>query len=289
MTTSTKLETITPVMAKKWLEKMIANRPLSEGKSLEYAISMDEGKWIVNGATIVFDDKDRLIDGQHRLQACMLAEKPFSSYVVRGVDDPMAFATIDQGKGRTHGDIFSVAGYPDPNNAAAAGMLIYLYKHDLISVYGVKQRRFTKNMSSAVVSKLEKMPVRASNITKEDLLEYCRSFKTRLIESVRFSGRVKKNKLMVVSMIAACHILFAEKSKEDADKFFVDMFAGTGLKGTDPVFLLRERLIFNQSSNNKLTRYMTFALVLKAWNKRRSGDGVKSLRMADGEDFPKAQ
>src|SRR6266850_4515569 len=126
---TTKLETITPVMAKKWLEMIATNRPLSDSKCLEYAIEMEEGKWIINGETIKFNGDGTLFDGQHRLQACILSEKPFKSFVIRGIEDKMAFATVDVGKIRSGGDIFFIAGYKDQNSAAACAMWIYLYKN----------------------------------------------------------------------------------------------------------------------------------------------------------------
>lgn len=43
------LETIIPATAKKWLETMVNNRALSQSKHIEYAIAMDEGRWVVNG------------------------------------------------------------------------------------------------------------------------------------------------------------------------------------------------------------------------------------------------
>src|SRR5258708_4531118 len=182
---TTKLETITPVVAKKWLEKMIANRPLSEGKSLEYAIAIDEGKWSVNGETIKFDNKDRLFDGQHRLSACVLAEKPFKSYVVRGIEDQMAFATVDVGRARTHGDIFDIAGYTNANIAATAAMIIYTYKNDMLASFGLKQRRYAKGLSGPVVEKLDTMPVKGG-IRKDVLLKFCAPFKSKIMEAVKF-------------------------------------------------------------------------------------------------------
>ena len=287
MEVSSKLETINPGQAKKYLEKVIVNRPVSDGKCLEYAISMDEGKWSVNGETIKFDDQGRLFDGQHRLHACVLAEKPFKTYVIRGVSDEMAFATVDVGRMRTHGDIFHIAGHANQNNASATGHLIYMLKGGMLTIHGVKQRRFTKDMSSAVVQKLKTMPVRASNITKQDLLAFCEPIKNRITAAVLFADSVKRNRILPTSMIAACYFLFCEKSEIDAKAFFVDLFEGAGLSSTDAVYHLRERLIANQVASQKLTRWMTLALILKAWGKRREGEKTKTLRLSQDEDFPK--
>lgn len=106
------LETITPAQAAKWLQTMVNNRTLSQAKAIEYAIAMDDARWVINGETIKFDAEGRLFDGQHRLQGCVLADKAFKSYVAYGITDQDAFSTVDVGKNRSHGDVFSIAGYP---------------------------------------------------------------------------------------------------------------------------------------------------------------------------------
>ena len=284
---TTKLETITPVMAKKWLEKMIANRPLSEGKSLEYAISMDEGKWVVNGETIKFDNKDRLFDGQHRLQACVLAEKPFKSYVVRGIEDQMAFATVDVGRARTHGDIFDIAGFKDANASSAAAMWIYYYKNDMLMPNSLKARRYQKSeLSAGVKEKVSALPVRGG-LPKDVLLKFIHPYKTKLADAVKFARNLKGTKVAGRGMIAGCYVLFAEKSEVAAVKFFSDLIEGTELQGDDPVYRLRERLLMNKVSKAKLNRFQQMFLLCKAWNKRRAGEKVGTLKIVEGEDFPK--
>ena len=171
--TTIKVETITPVMAKKWLGTMISNRPISDSKCLEYAIEMEQGKWILNGETIKFNGNGALFDGQHRLQGCVLAEKAFKSYVIRGIEDKMAFATVDVGKLRSGGDIFGLGGYKDQNNAAAVAMWLYQYRHGLITRggHGTSVRRFSKEQQagSRVLQKAG-LKVKPSVVSKEMLL-----------------------------------------------------------------------------------------------------------------------
>lgn len=287
---TTRLETITPAQAKKWLEKMIHNRPLSQAKSLEYAIAMDEGKWCLNGETIKFTDGGLLFDGQHRLAACVLAEKPFKSNVVRGVDDEMAFATVDVGRARTHGDIFAIAGYPSPNVASGGAHIIYLIKRDMMSITGIKQRRYSDSevKKSRLLQTLKNKPIKATHVTKEDLLNYCEPFKAKLVDCIRFTEKLRgKSKLLSPSQLAGLYYLFREKDEEAARQFIVDVHDGVGLAAHDPVYRLRERLIANHASNNKLTRFAVLFLTIKAWAKRRSGEKVGTLKIAENEQFPR--
>lgn len=280
------LENITPSMASKWLQTMINNRTLSQSKAIEYAIAMDDSRWVVNGETIKFDADGRLFDGQHRLQACVLADKPFKSYVAYGIADVDAFSTVDVGKNRSHGDVFSIAGYPSCNLASGAALLVYQYKNDLFGPGGSTNRRHTKG-SKAILKKLDRLPVKGATVTKEELLSFAAPFKDRLIAAVRFAENVKARKMLSTGMVAGCYFLFCEKSEIDAQRFFTDLCEGVGLSGSDPVYWLRERLMANMAAPHKLTRGATLMLVFKAWNKRRSGEKTKTLKLIDGEEFPK--
>lgn len=289
---TTELETVTPATAKKWLGKMINNRPLSEIKSLEYAVAMDEGNWVINGETIKFTDEDKLFDGQHRLQACILADKPFKTYVIRGISDKKAFATVDVGRARTHGDIFSIAGYKNSNVVSGAGYLIFLIKSNMISINGVKNRRYSAKeiASSKLLQSLKVKPVKANRITKEDLLTYCEPIKERLIESCRFAERFRGKgmlKLLTPAQCGSMHFLMREKAADEADRFIIDLYEGAGLRTDDAVYRLRDRLLANSISPNKLTREAVLFLVIKAWGKRRNGEKVGALKIVDGEAFPK--
>ncbi len=286
---TTKMETITPEHAASYLKKMIVNRPLSESKSLEYAVAMDEGKWCLNGETIKFNDGGMLFDGQHRLQACVLAGKPFKTYVIRGIEDKMAFATVDVGRTRTHGDIFGIAGIPNSNQVSGAAMLIYLIKNNMVSALGVKNRRYSANTKSELLQRLKTKQVRATTVTKEDLLKFVEPFRNRLINAVRFGktmeGRGKR--MLTGGQIGGLFFLFSEKSEPDAVRFFTDLAEGVGLSSTDPVYRLRERLISNSMSPNKINRFAVVFLVCKAWSKRRGGEKVTNLKIVEGENFPK--
>lgn len=280
------LETITPSMAAKWLQTMVNNRTLSQSKAIEYAIAIDDDRWSVNGETIKFDSDGRLFDGQHRLQACVLAEKSFKSYVAYGIADTDAFSTVDVGKNRSHGDVFSIAGYPNCNLTSGAALLVYQYKNNHFGPGGSINRRHTKG-SKDILKKLDRLPIKNASVTKEELLNFAAPFKERLIAAVRFAENVKTKKMLSSGMVAGCYFLFCEKSEDDAKRFFMDLSEGVGLSGSDPVYWLRERLLTNMASPNKLQRGAILTLIFKAWNKRRAGEKTKTLKLLDGEEFPK--
>lgn len=113
-----KTEVITPDVAKCYLEHNDINRIPNKGQIAFYARMMQNGEWQLNGEAIVFAEGGRLIDGQHRLMACVYANVPFETLVVRGVQESV-FTTIDKGRTRTHGDVLKISGITNSNQIAA--------------------------------------------------------------------------------------------------------------------------------------------------------------------------
>src|SRR3569833_3925639 len=107
----TTVATITPREAKEWLEtkNIHNNRPQSEQTIRKYAQEMKAGRWKLNGESIIFGSTRRLLNGQHRLKACILANVPFQTVIVKGADDA-TFDTIDDGKSRNLGDVLAIRG-----------------------------------------------------------------------------------------------------------------------------------------------------------------------------------
>lgn len=103
------IETITPERATEILEKNKNNRRLQERHVKVLAKEMTEGRWKLNGDAIRIDWDGNLLDGQHRLWACIESGKPFDSVVITGLD-PAIMPTIDGGKKRTSADVLKLAG-----------------------------------------------------------------------------------------------------------------------------------------------------------------------------------
>lgn len=106
---SFRVETITPELAKAYLEANTHNRPISRATVAEYADAIREGHWLFNGEAIKFDWNEQLVDGQHRLGAIVKAGKAISILVIRNLD-PEAFKTLDTGRKRSGGDVMALRG-----------------------------------------------------------------------------------------------------------------------------------------------------------------------------------
>jgi hypothetical protein len=97
------IETVTPDMAASLLGTMRGNRTLRKKVVERYAREMMTGKWLLNGESIKIAQSGRLVDGQHRLNAVIMAKKPVQMHIVRGIDEE-GVITLDTGVGRSFAD-----------------------------------------------------------------------------------------------------------------------------------------------------------------------------------------
>lgn len=96
-------ETITPDIAKEYLSHNIINRPLRSKVVESLMRDMKNGNFVLTHQGIAFDSNGNLIDGQHRLTACALANVPFETLVARDVNEE-AITHLDKGNKRTFTD-----------------------------------------------------------------------------------------------------------------------------------------------------------------------------------------
>ena len=105
------IELITPDQAKRMLEKNFdRNRSVSKSKVIEWAREMKNGRWNVGCDAIGFDASGKLINGQHRLHAIVLADRPAHFSVIRNLPYESS-ATMDIGRKRTASERQYILGY----------------------------------------------------------------------------------------------------------------------------------------------------------------------------------
>jgi len=88
------VETITPDIARKYLEGNTRNRKVVEGHVAALARDMKAGNFQLNWKAICFSPSGRLLNGQHRLHAVILADTAIETLVLRGIDED-AYDTYD--------------------------------------------------------------------------------------------------------------------------------------------------------------------------------------------------
>lgn len=252
---------ITPAAAKRYLERNTANRPLSIRSIRELSQAIENGEWQLNGEAIKFDEGGNLIDGQHRCHAVIKANRSIRTYVLRHLPSD-SFKTIDTGKKRNNADTLGLLRFSNPTVLAATS-------------------RFVLNLQANQLTSSEIV----TNIRMEHFLDE----NPGIIDSVNFVKTVKADSLISGAIAGGLHFLMSQRDADDAELFFRDLGKGSMLAASDPLFLLREKLLYYRGRQGaKLTRRDTTALVIKAWNYRRTGKIVKRLTWTKktGEEFP---
>jgi len=101
---------VDPATAKRWLENNFRNRPISEDVIDAYARDMTNGVWVATHQGIAFNDKDELIDGQHRLHAVVRSGRTVRMMVTFGLPSKIegremtTMDCVDRGRTRSVSD-----------------------------------------------------------------------------------------------------------------------------------------------------------------------------------------
>lgn len=111
-TIKVRTKTITPAVAQAMLQQSAelgcSNRKISNKYVELYANEMRSNRWKLNGVAIKLDNEGRILDGQHRLHACVLSGLPFQTIVMTGVEND-TFDTLDCGRPRTPAQVLQMA------------------------------------------------------------------------------------------------------------------------------------------------------------------------------------
>lgn len=121
---------MTPVQAQKLLDTTVSyNRPITPTNVARLAEDMRDGRFLFTGSTVVRDWRQRLIDGQHRLKACVDSGAKMPVLVVEGVSES-AILLLDQNKTRTVGEILKVSQRTVTNQSTVVAAVMVLMQGD---------------------------------------------------------------------------------------------------------------------------------------------------------------
>lgn len=104
------------------------NRRLRRSHVEALARDVAAGRWPLNGSTLKISVSGRLIDGQHRCHAVILAGVPIRTYVVEGLEDDV-FASLDSGRRRTLQDYLARSGGAPVAALGACVALLHRLRH----------------------------------------------------------------------------------------------------------------------------------------------------------------
>lgn len=257
--------TVTPEMAYTWLENPsfnVMNRPTRQSDIDNWAAIMKRGEWQLNGDTIRISVTGKLLDGQHRLFACIEANTEFQTYLVEGLPDEV-FDTIDVGKKRSASDMLKIhnkiAGTEPMKHEGvimAAITTILEYK------YGTWKQRHTH-----VITHHEKLEFLDKYPGVKDWV-----LKSRVKGTKRWENTYAQN-------IGAVAFLGSKKYAMKAETFVIGFTTGNDLPPGSPIGKLRDRL----SAEKHYGKWDRMRFIIPAWNmhvENKLVDPVKQLRQA---------
>jgi hypothetical protein len=256
----TKCVLMSPDVARMCLDYNENNRRLNMMSIRKFADDMRNGRWQQNGETIKFDREGRLIDGQHRLHAIILANVSVELLVVSGLE-PIAQQTIDIGQLRSSGQIASLLGVRNATEKAAlaAALIKYQKYPDLIW------------SASAPVSKTEIV-----NFILDNEMEMAEAL------SCTYQAKAAVRMPRTPYGVLAFNVL-ATYGEGEWLKYHDRVIDGVGLQSFDPRLILRNYMMRRESSHTSWTTQQQIGVVIKSWNMWRMGKPVKQLFFRQNE------
>lgn len=246
--------TITPEIATYCLEvagKDFHNRQTNEERVKRYGQDMLGGKWMHNGATIVFTRAGVLVDGYTRLSASFYNEATFVTDMRCGVD-PEAVITIDTGRPRSLSNVLSMRNESTSTALAQGASWLYRYKESLI--YDASK---ISRSHMDMVGFVDRHP--------------------QLRDAVDQTKDIRNKKLAPPGVLISTYYICDQHNAAQTKDFFQLLADGVGYTATNPVRHLRDMLM--QREQKRLKPAEQFSLILLAFRKFIDGEQVRVLRL----------
>lgn len=262
-----KIMTVTPEKAKEWLTVNNNNRKPSEERITSLAKQIAEDKYILCPDAIAFDINNRLINGQHRLFACVKANKAIQSIVL--INAPVdTFMITDTGMKKSGKHALDTLGYVKTSALSAAARIVA----NMIANGGPYEGwQTTRNVPpNEVVAAVEAYP---------DLGTY-------VAEGERLTN--SHDKLNTTGTVLAVSLWYAAQHgcQEGLLAFLTKAANQIGLEEQSPALALRRRLANQTGGRTWMNNRDNMAWCLKAFILHREGKKCQTLVWKDSESFP---
>lgn len=256
--------TITPEKAKEMLELSemsgFRNRNVTNSHVKYIANQMSRGAFEYNGEPIIIGTSLEVLDGQHRLLACIKSGVEFETELVEGVP-PCRFATIDTGKNRSGGDVLTVEGYKHAKTLASTIRAILCYRRGSFCYTGTR---------------IDNMQI--INWAENDGIVH---------QAVQAGRSLSDNNRKLISPSNASVAIYMAAVATNIDYsigYFSNAINGVGLKLGTPQHALHRRL----TNNTTVKGYHTLAFCAISWRLHVSGKKSKLIRFEpqNNQDWP---
>lgn len=264
--------TITPEVASALLKLNTNNRPISRARVLMYADAMKRGQWKVNGESIKTSRNAstgtvKLLDGQHRLIACVESNTPFKTVAVSDLEESV-FSVIDRGRSRSNGDMLAVAGIK------SGGHIAPIVKYIILIEAGMNPR----NKDSFML------------VSGEDVLEYVKNHHDDIQWAYGLGRRLDGaiGGIRTAWATAAGVIANARGDRSCVDRFLEPIITGEALLHGDPRLALRNWVIRNGATRSGAITTDNIATYIRIFNQWVAGEELKIVRpWTPASEWPK--
>ena len=258
-------EVITPERALDLLTANTNNRKLRPSVVARYAGAMARGEWRPNGEAIKIAEDGTLLDGQHRLEACVEAEVPFETLIVTGLSKNSQ-QTMDGGLKRGTNDHLAFMG--EKNTTVLASALRLIVEYEMYGTIGIRGGDAKLVTDPMLMAALDRHP--------------------HMRETVSSTGLLRKMGAITPSQTAALmYIMRSGPYQTQATLFFDQLKNGYMLTPDSPLLNLRNQVLGQTQS--RLGAARTAALTVKAWNSYVLERPMRQLRWAPSEAFPEIE
>lgn len=250
--------TVTPELARLLLSRNHSNRSV---RALVEGIKTDivEGRWELNGETIIVSKDGYLNDGQHRLLAVDESGLPIKTVMTFGVERETRFST-DTGSAKTSGDLLSMSGIGNANSVAA------------IAGYLWQIERFGRIPEAA--------HAQGARPTKQQVQDMARRQQAKIEAALDLVPKRGSARIASHSLLTTGHIYLSSVT-EDPDavtEFLRRLVRGDKKDDRDPVFVARERML-EEKRKRHLWPAKAMEIVLRGWNMHRRGVSTGKIQL----------
>jgi len=248
--------TVTPSIARAWLALGGKNRNLVKGRVDAYSRDMKAGDWVFQADPVRFSTEGKLLDGRHRLNACIHSNSPFTCTVVTELD-PLSQRTMDKGVPRKFSQDLTIKGEKYARDLASAVYWIWKMEEGR----WLLRRRAYSPTTPECFEVLDKYP------EIREHLAWLKSFGA--------PGRVVK----IYGQMSAIYCLVSKTYPTHAQEFFSQLYSGANCPPGAPALALRHRFGYMRSVRTyTLTDLDRLTLTAYAWKAYMKGRTLKKIQ-----------